>query len=78
MRQDPIAFLSPHTSTPAGDAITGKTNDISWRLEPRQSGFTTWWIVKTGYLVSHVLTLKAAERARDDFLAQLATTNTLV
>lgn len=63
--KDPIEFLMMSNSQPIGNVITGTIDGVAWQIEPRVSGFTSFFIVKVGYHVRAALSMKAAQRERD-------------
>lgn len=63
--KDPSELLTMFNSQANGDPIFGTTDGVAWRIEPRVSGFTAFFIVKVGTRIKTCLSMKAAQRERD-------------
>jgi len=60
--KDPSELLTMFNSQANGDPIFGTTNNVAWRIEPRVTDFTTFFIVRVGPRIKTCLSMKAAQR----------------
>jgi hypothetical protein len=72
--KDPSEFLTIYNSSPIGDPIFGTTHSVAWRIEPRVTGFTTFFLVKVGPRIATRLSMKAAQRERPVLVETFAPT----